>query len=136
VRPIRRAAYIGLTRLAILPWAFGMLSLALAYRLALLAYRTDPTMDAPNCWVWAAVEWSREYRAWAEAGYPPGREPYGVVRGSRSQPKWVLHALVGMRDPDSGLMDLTSFKPTAASDAPWWAFWQRTRFDGRAERGD
>jgi hypothetical protein len=59
-----------------------------------------------------------------------------VVRGSRSQPKWVLHALVGKRDPDSGYMELTSFKPDDPEDVPWWRVLQRRSFKGSLQKSD
>jgi hypothetical protein len=133
---MRRAAYTALTRLAILPWVAGMLSLALAYRLATLAHRIDPTATAPNCWVYAAQQWAIEYQAWAEAGFPAGREPYGVIRGSRLVPKWIPHALVGLRDPDSGLMDLSSFIPDSDEPLRWRDLLKAVDFPGRVKRGD
>jgi hypothetical protein len=133
---VRRLLYLAATRAAVLPWALGMLNLAVAFRLAVWADRISPSAIPPNCWVYAAQQWEREYLAWSAAGYPEGAEPYGVVRGSRKRPKWIPHALVGTRERESGLMDLVSFKPDDPEDAPVWAFWRRTEFKGRVHRGD
>jgi hypothetical protein len=48
----------------------------------------------------------------------------------------VLHALVGMRDPESGFMDLTSFKPDEPKPARWWQLHKRTEFTGSPKSGD
>ena len=123
---------------AALYWAFAMLLLWRAYRLALYAHQVAPEEPAPNCHTWAAWEFSKREKEWREAGAVQGEEPYINARYSRKWPPWVWHSLVGRRDSESGFMDLTSFKPTDPKDAESsiWGVLGRTKFEGRKESGD
>lgn len=129
---MRRFAFWVLTRIpAVLLWAVGMGSLALAVRAVELAYRLHPQGVPPNCWVFAAHAWSTALR--------DGYEPYWLIRRSRLEPRWVPHAMVSReRDPDTGSMPLESFVPVGedAVDVAWWEVHRWTAFRGRVQHDD
>lgn len=63
-----------------------------------------------------------------------GREPYLLIRPSRSKPRWIPHMLVGFWR--GGRMQVVSYKPREPEDVRWWNAWTRWRFDGRTDWGD
>jgi len=93
-------------------------------------------MARSNCLIWALGTYAVRLRAWVRAGMPAGLEPYLTLRPSRSRPRWVPHFLVAQRDPETGAMELDSYKPVEPVDVPWWRVWTRLLFKGRAVRGD
>jgi hypothetical protein len=131
-----RLRYVLWTRAAVLPYLLGIALMWLAFRFALRAHRADPTAVPPNCGIYAAIKLDQRHREWLAANKPPGREPYLLLRMGRLEPEIVPHALVGDRDPDSGFMGLTSFKPVDPKPARFWQLWRRTEFAGEPKDGD
>jgi hypothetical protein len=128
--------YVLWTRASTLTGLLGLAVLWLALRMSVRAGRVDPAATPPNCWVYATQGAARRHQAWVNNSKPAGREPYLVFRMGRQEPEPVPHCLVGDRDPDSGVMELDSFKPVDPAPAPWWALWRRTEFPGQPARGD
>jgi hypothetical protein len=74
----------------------------------------------------------REYRDRLRAG----REPYLLIRESRSDPHWIPHFLIGEMDPRTGQVAVESFKPLRPEDVPCWRVLERRRFEGIWVPGD
>lgn len=89
-----------------------------------------------NCWIYAKFEFYRRTIIWLKDGRPQDRIPHFDRRWSKSDPWWIPHFSVGERDPDSGMVELESFKPDNPTSVPWYLAWTHLLFRGRVVRGD
>ena len=94
---------------------------------------TAPPTTRSNCVAQALAEYRRQHQSWRANGSPAGAEPYLLVRPSRI-PGGIVHMLVGRLDPETGQVQVASFKPADPVPRPWWR--PPLRFVGRWVAGD